>query len=173
MGAPLLQEDAGDREIPCRVAPLQSSTALLPAYLVYQHPYSCTNLVGHWQSCLENLRRRLPPDEPFFHQFGFALDGRMHVIERQLEKERLLRLTLLDEFDRLAGEAVAEVFALLPACDQSRHRGPVVAFRGIRDVVAVRPGKARGRATLITGDVHLETMILGIKPLRGELVNIR
>jgi len=66
MGASLLQEDAGDREIPCRVAPLQSSTAFLPAYVVHQHPYSGTNLVGHWQSCLENLRRNLPPDEPFF-----------------------------------------------------------------------------------------------------------
>jgi len=53
MGAQRLQEDAGDREIPCRVAPLQSSTALLPAYIVYQHPYSGTNLVGHCSHALK------------------------------------------------------------------------------------------------------------------------
>jgi len=47
MGAPLLQEDAGDRDLPCRVEPLQSSTAFVPACVVDQHPYSCTNLVGH------------------------------------------------------------------------------------------------------------------------------
>jgi len=58
MGAPLLQEDAGDRDLPCPVAPLQSSTAFLPAYLVYQHPYSCTNLVGHWSHALKTSGAR-------------------------------------------------------------------------------------------------------------------
>jgi len=61
MGAPVLQEDAGDRDIPCRVAPLQSSTAFLPAYVVHQHPYSGTNLVGHgshaWKTSGARCRR--------------------------------------------------------------------------------------------------------------------
>jgi len=58
MGAPLLQEDAGDREIPYRVAPLQSSTAFLPACVVYQHPYSGTNLVGHGRHALKTSGAR-------------------------------------------------------------------------------------------------------------------
>jgi len=61
MGAPVLQEDAGDRDLPYRVAPLQSSTAFLPAYIVYQYPYSCTNLVGHcnhaWKTSGARFRR--------------------------------------------------------------------------------------------------------------------
>jgi len=61
LDAPILQEDAGDREIPCRVAPLQSSTAFRPAYLVHQHPYSGTNLVGHgshaWKTSGARFRR--------------------------------------------------------------------------------------------------------------------
>jgi len=58
MGAPLLQEDAGDRDIPCRVAPVQSSTAFLPAYVVYQHPYSGNNLVGHGSHALKTSGAR-------------------------------------------------------------------------------------------------------------------
>jgi len=64
MSAPRLPEDAGDREIPCRVAPLQSSTAFLPAYVVDQHPYSGTNLVGHgshaWKTSGARCRRINP-----------------------------------------------------------------------------------------------------------------
>jgi len=58
MGAPLLQEDAGDRDLPCRVAPLQSSTAFLPAYVVDQHPDSGTNLVGHGSHALKTSAAR-------------------------------------------------------------------------------------------------------------------
>jgi len=61
MGGPLLQEDAGDRDLPCRVAPLQSTTAFVPADVVDQHPYSGTNLVGHgshaWKTSGARFRR--------------------------------------------------------------------------------------------------------------------
>jgi len=68
MGAPLLQEDAGDRDIPCRVAPLQSSTAFVPAYVVFQHPYSGTNLVGHCSDALKTSGAR-------FRRMNHKLDG--------------------------------------------------------------------------------------------------
>ena len=64
MGAPLLQEDAGDREIPCPVAPLQSSTAVFPACIVFQHPYLMYQSRWTRESCLESLRRMFLPDEP-------------------------------------------------------------------------------------------------------------
>lgn len=39
---------------------------------------------------------------------GFGCDGREDIVEGQVEEEGLLRLALLDQLDRLAGEAVTE-----------------------------------------------------------------
>jgi len=74
MGAPFLQEDAGDRDLPCRVAPLQSSTAFLPAYVVDQHPYSCTNLVGHGSHAWKTSGARCRRINPFFRCVGQLKD---------------------------------------------------------------------------------------------------
>ena len=50
---------------------------------------------------------------------GLGLDGRMYRMMRQVEEERLLP-GMIDDLDRLVGQPVGEIFAVL-AIFQVRH----------------------------------------------------
>jgi len=71
MGAPLLQEDAGDRDLPCRGGTsAELGDCVLPACIVYQHPYFSTNLVGTRESCLgKNLPAHASAGSTAFQSF--------------------------------------------------------------------------------------------------------